>query len=373
MEQAARRKRFWEIARRHLWKGERDWPPSVVETWFARRKIKRFKADDATLLCQDILLAQGELPLVLATGHLAVSHATAEVAPAQLQVRVTPLWKEKLELILPRAFRLVGVVPMAQLALRVARARETPSWYSKWPSGQLAPRWGHRYAAYLMLETSCIRAYLLLPLFWGKADEGCAFNAVSADDMLADIAETGGTSGSQWVLFDAVQGQHTYSVCTPHVQTSPQQDAPGTIMGGAHATDQFLFPQNKLVRRLEHLPTPGLGFPLQAYAAVYARLPLNPGEEVPRTEVVDALAARLTKEESVFVAATLASRERVTDGEVSAALEQVALTRAGPVAFVDDTKHPAASMTGIGAGFAAQEKLGGGGRSDFSERETGMG
>ena len=75
-------------------------------------------------------------------------------------------------------------------------------------------------------------------------------------------------------------------------------------------------------------------------------------------EMVDALAARLTKEESVFVAATLASRERVTDGEVSAALEQVALTRAGPVAFVDDTKHPAASMTGIGAGFAAQEKWG---------------
>ena len=198
LEQAARRKRMGEIARRQLWKGERDWPPSVVETWFARRKIKRFKADDATLLCQDILLGPGELPLVLATGHLAASHATAEMAPAQLQVRVNPLWKGKLELIFPLAFRPVGVVPaMTQLSLRVARARETPYWYNTWPKGQLAPRWGHRYAAYLMLETSCIRAYLLLPLFWGKADEGCVFNAVSADDMLADIAETGGTTGSQ--------------------------------------------------------------------------------------------------------------------------------------------------------------------------------
>ena len=84
-------------------------------------------------------------------------------------------------------------------------------------------------------------------------------------------------------------------------------------MGGAHATDQFLFPQNKLVRRLEELPAPGLRFPLHVYAAVFARLPLRPGRVAPRPEVVAELVHRISNEQPVFVAATLANRQRASD------------------------------------------------------------
>ena len=76
----------------------------------------------------------------------------------------------------------MGVLPCpTQTTLRVIRTREAPAWYASWPDGQISPRWEYKIAAYIVFETSCIRVHLLLPLYWGKADEGCAFNAVDGN------------------------------------------------------------------------------------------------------------------------------------------------------------------------------------------------